>query len=207
MSTESSFLLDLICFRLNVSHKNTLHSELAYQTISSMDSSIDCTLSTVGPPEVWKPKAAFGFSHHDFRISVPMLCFEKLSWWWFCTIKKILLSVRRTNQATHGDRTPYPVPVKTTVLIVTHALIQIWEYIRAHTCIYVYIRGNTRSLGGHTLGMIATHPYGWCSGICNLQYSFLLATPFCLGNIEQAQTVILTEFGIMIQWSLHVILC
>lgn len=104
LSTESSFLLDLICLGLNVSHKNTLHSELAYQTVSSMDSSTDCTLSTVGPPEVWKPKAAFGFSRHDFRISVPMLCFEKLSCWWFCTIKKILLSVRRTNQPTNTRR-------------------------------------------------------------------------------------------------------
>lgn len=95
------------------------------------------------------------------------------------------------NHSPHDDTSTYP---NLGVHICT----------RPHVC---RIHGYIRILVAHTLEMIATHPYGWCAGICNLQYSFFLVTPFCLGNIEQAQTVILTEFGIMIQWSLHVILC
>lgn len=60
MSTESSFLFDLKGLGLNVSHKNTLHSELAHQIVSATDPCTGCVPSAVGPPKVGKPKAAFG---------------------------------------------------------------------------------------------------------------------------------------------------
>lgn len=41
----------------------------------------------------------------------------------FVPLKKFCFrSAEPTSQPTHGDRTPYPVPVKTTALIVTHHL-------------------------------------------------------------------------------------
>lgn len=62
MSTESSFLFYLIYLELNVSYKNTLHSELAHQAVFSIDPSTGCTSSKAIPSEVWKPKPAYGLA-------------------------------------------------------------------------------------------------------------------------------------------------
>lgn len=98
------FLLDLICLGLNVSHKNTLHSELAYQTVSSTDSPVDCMPFTVVPPEVWKPKAAFGLAIMILEYQSPCSALKSYPGGYIVPLKNFCFqSAEPTNQHTEPE--------------------------------------------------------------------------------------------------------
>lgn len=85
---------------LNVSHKNTLHSELAYQTVFSIDPSIDCMPCTLVPSKVGKPKPAFGLAVMILEYKSPCSALKSYPGGCFVPLQKMLLLVHRTNQHT-----------------------------------------------------------------------------------------------------------
>ena len=75
-----------------------------------------------------------------------MLCFGKLSWWLFCTIKKKKKKNPpwgSQNPPAQWSRAPYALPAPRMELLVAHPFRQVGEDVGAHAPVYVWTRVHT----------------------------------------------------------------